>query len=340
MEKILTVVVPTYNMEKYLDRCLSSLIVEDSLMDVLEVIVVNDGSKDRSSEIAHSYGAKYPQTFIVVDKENGNYGSCVNKGIDLATGKYFRILDADDWFDNTGLKRFLQSLAEIDSDVVVTKFTSFCDDGSNHINGFGDNRKLNFLYDLSDPAIDFQPDIWQRMHQVTYRLGLLKSSALMLQTGISYTDTEYVYFPMKSAATILFLDVVLYQYCYSRDGQTMSLSSRKKSIGDMYRVAMRLLTDYVSQGNSTNKALQVSPLKSILELLYLTVLEDCPFSMKNNSYLLKVERVLKRDEYLKRFTGGLTVRDFHYVSFWRRWGFSRNSAPYRFYMRIKRSAQI
>ena len=81
MEKILTVVVPTYNMEQYLDRCLTSLIIDDDKMALLEVLVVNDGSKDRSSEIAHSYEARYPDTFRVIDKENGNYGSCINRMI-------------------------------------------------------------------------------------------------------------------------------------------------------------------------------------------------------------------------------------------------------------------
>ena len=102
MAKILTVVIPTYNMEKYLDRCLTSLIVTNNdLLERLEVIVVIDGAKDRSSEIAHSYQIRYPQTFIVIDKENGNYGSCVNRGVAEATGKYIKILDADDWFDLT-----------------------------------------------------------------------------------------------------------------------------------------------------------------------------------------------------------------------------------------------
>ena len=86
MAKILTVVIPTYNMEKYLDRCLTSLIVTNNdLLERLEVLVVIDGAKDRSSEIAHSYQIRYPQTFIVIDKENGNYGSCVNRGVAEAT---------------------------------------------------------------------------------------------------------------------------------------------------------------------------------------------------------------------------------------------------------------
>ena len=108
MDKILTVVIPTYNMEKLLDKCLTSLIVNDKeLMNQLEVLVVIDGAKDRSSEIAHSYEIKFPNTFRVIDKENGNYGSCVNRGLNEALGKYIKILDADDWFDSKGFKEYL-----------------------------------------------------------------------------------------------------------------------------------------------------------------------------------------------------------------------------------------
>ena len=101
MEKILTIIIPTYNMEKYLDKCLTSLIIEDKkLMKLLEVLVVIDGAKDRSSEIGHTYQDKYPETFRVIDKENGNYGSCINRGLKEAKGKYVKVLDADDSFDN------------------------------------------------------------------------------------------------------------------------------------------------------------------------------------------------------------------------------------------------
>ena len=82
MQKLLTIVIPTYNMQDYLHRCLDSLVLYDgTLMEQLEVLVINDGSKDNSSAIAHEYEAKSPNTFLVIDKENGNYGSCINRGL-------------------------------------------------------------------------------------------------------------------------------------------------------------------------------------------------------------------------------------------------------------------
>ena len=94
--KILSIIVPSYNMEAYLPKCLRGLVIDDKeLLGKLDVIVVNDGSKDRTSEIAHSFETKYPGVFRVIDKTNGHYGSCINAALPVAEGEYVKILDAD-----------------------------------------------------------------------------------------------------------------------------------------------------------------------------------------------------------------------------------------------------
>ena len=117
MDKVLSIIVPTYNMERYLDKCLSSLCVTDhNLLNTLEVLVINDGSKDASSKIGHRYHDEYPYVFRVIDKENGNYGSCINRGLKEATGKYIKVLDADDYFDSSVLGQYLDFLFEQEVD--------------------------------------------------------------------------------------------------------------------------------------------------------------------------------------------------------------------------------
>ena len=93
--KSLTILIPVYNTEKYIKRCLDSLLVPEVLDDI-EIIVVSDGSKDHSAEIVREYVERYPDTIILIDKENGGHGSTINAGIAAATGKYFRVLDSDD----------------------------------------------------------------------------------------------------------------------------------------------------------------------------------------------------------------------------------------------------
>ena len=121
MDKLLTIIIPTYNMEMFLKRCLDSLLLDDmTLLGKLEVLIINDGSKDSSSKIAHNYSEQHPCVFKVIDKENGNYGSCINAGLKVATGKYVKILDADDWFDNNQFLIYVKVLTSLDSDLVLT----------------------------------------------------------------------------------------------------------------------------------------------------------------------------------------------------------------------------
>lgn len=107
-EKLLSIVVPTYNMERYLARCLDSLLVP-SVIKHIEILVINDGSKDQSGVIAHNYQERYPQSVKVIDKENGGYGSVLNIGLLNASGKYFKVCDSDDWFDGEAFGNFVFS---------------------------------------------------------------------------------------------------------------------------------------------------------------------------------------------------------------------------------------
>ena len=99
MNKLFTIAVPAYNMELYLKRCLDSILLP-KLQNSLEVILINDGSKDNTLSIARHYEKQYPEMLKVIDKTNGGWGSAINCEIQEATGKYFKILDADDWFDS------------------------------------------------------------------------------------------------------------------------------------------------------------------------------------------------------------------------------------------------
>ena len=123
MNKVLTIIIPTYNMENYLHRCLGSLVIKDEeLFETLEVLVINDGSKDLSSVIAHEYQEKYTSVFRVIDKDNGNYGSCVNRGLKEAKGKYIKILDSDDLFNENIFPVFLKYLLSSDADLIISDF--------------------------------------------------------------------------------------------------------------------------------------------------------------------------------------------------------------------------
>ena len=119
--KVLTILVPVYNTEKYIRRCLASLLGPE-VLESIEVLVINDGSKDHSSEIAREYVEKYPDTVVLVDKENGGHGSTINAGVERAKGKYFRVLDSDDWFNTVEFVEYVNRLQSEDADLVVTDY--------------------------------------------------------------------------------------------------------------------------------------------------------------------------------------------------------------------------
>lgn len=118
MDKVLTVIVPVYNMEKYIRQCLESLVIGE-VLDRIEVLVVLEGSKDGSAEIAYEFVEQYPDTLRIIYKANGGHGSAINTGLMMASGEYVKILDSDDWVERmlsvgwwTALKRKGRSLPD------------------------------------------------------------------------------------------------------------------------------------------------------------------------------------------------------------------------------------
>ena len=120
--KLLSIIVPAYNMEAYLPHCVESILRTPSLAAV-EIVVVNDGSKDKTLRIARQYADRYTDTVRVIDKPNGNYGSTINAALEIVRGEYVKILDADDTFDGSRVAEYLAFLRKMKGvDMVVTPF--------------------------------------------------------------------------------------------------------------------------------------------------------------------------------------------------------------------------
>ena len=242
MDKILTIVIPTYNMQAYLRRCLDSLIVSEEQMAQLEVLVINDGSKDNSSAIAHEYQDKYPDTFRVIDKENGNYGSCVNRGLKEATGKYIKVLDADDWFDSDSFLGILKLMQKNDVDLFIT---DFCEVSINDVV----TQKMSLSGKPKWKVFDFanfcvNPFELIPMHFVAYRREMLIRINYCQSEGISYTDMQWVFLPMAYVITAFYAPICLYHYLIGREGQTMDKSVMKKSAKQLLKMVDGMVNAY------------------------------------------------------------------------------------------------
>lgn len=322
MGKLLTVVIATYNMEKYLDRCLSSLIIDNTeLMSELEVLVINDGSKDKSSEIAHSYEKNYPSTFRVIDKENGNYGSCINRGLKESTGKYIRTLDADDWFLTENVLSYLKFLKDNDSDLFITNVRSVVN------SSFGDSSYplpclMTFTLDKIGRNISDQ----LFMHSFTYRTDILKKLQYVQTEGISYTDTEWAFYPMFQVKTAIYYPEVIYCYDMSRDGQTMGASALVKNIW----MADKVLAKMVSNFNSQLSNVVLTSKQYVYDRLYCYLRREYAFYLIEHAKELNQDSLVKLDllicdnipDLYKELDNEIFSRkfmpSFRYIKSWRR----------------------
>ncbi len=214
MKKLLTVIIPTFNMESYISKCLDSLVNTGTRRDIsdIEILVVNDGSNDDSSAIAHYYESRYNGIVRVIDKENGNYGSCVNRGLSEATGKYVKILIADDVFLPEGFAEYLDEIRGNAADMIVNDYITV-DSAGCVINKFTFDlpRRSTFTLAKLQHVIP--------LHAVAYRTEILRRIGYRQTEGISYTDQEWIFWPLIAVEKIYYLPVNVYSYLLGRYGQ-------------------------------------------------------------------------------------------------------------------------
>lgn len=325
MEKILTIIIPSYNMEAYLERCLSSLLVEEDLMDLFEALVINDGSKDKTSEIGHRFEAAYPNTFRVIDKENGHYGSCVNRGLAEAKGTFVKILDADDSFDNDVFKEYLLFLekeavinsadvivsdyAEVDNDLKVKKVTCY----SSHPTPYS-------FAEVTD-ADRFE---WF-IHCLTYRTDILKNNHYQQTEGIAYTDQEWAFIPMAFAEVLIKYDKILYLYTVGREAQSVNPRVHAKNLWMEVAVVKRLVRFYSSHKNQLkelNRRFLFDRLQTIVTHLYQLYLLTFKKYIHQMEPLEELDGMLKSDcpeiyEATNLYVTRIARFSFHPIKNWR-----------------------
>lgn len=220
--KLLTVAVPSYNVEQYLNQCLDSF-ADDRLKAGLEVIIVDDGSQDRTAEIAREYVEKYPEIFRLISKENGGHGSAVNTGMDHATGKYFRIVDGDDWVHTDNMVKLLEVLEKSESDIVVDeKREVHMVTGDTQFFPLPDSVGRDWEYEFTD--ICEKPEVidCMMMHTMNTKTELLRANAIHLLEHIFYVDYEYIVKATTCAKTVTFVDLEIYQYLVGNVNQSVN----------------------------------------------------------------------------------------------------------------------
>lgn len=249
MNKILTLIVPIYNTQEYLPKCLNSLLVKEELMSGLEVLLIIDGSPDNSINIAREYEGKYPNTFKVINKDNGGYGSVLSRGIKEAQGKYCKVLDSDDWYDNQSFNQFLEILQNLDTDVVVTDYVrEYVFENRSELLTLP-NTKSYQLYSIDEDIKNLNKDIFM-MHRLAYKTEIVRQAQIDFPEKIFYTDTLFASIPLFFAKNLYYINLPLYRYFIGRDGQTISPNVIRKN-----RKGVEAVTKYLYQKYTQHKEL-------------------------------------------------------------------------------------
>lgn len=226
--KTLTISIAAYNVEEYIEEALNSLL-DPEIIDDLEVIVVNDGSKDYTSKIAHKYSSKYPDSIKVIDKENGGYGSTINTSLPLASGKYFRLLDGDDWYNRDVLKEYINCLKSSESDLIITPVVTV-------VNETGEKKVINPLSNLSHGTklsfSNYPEEKLLSMPMTCFKTMAIKGKNNRIREHCFYTDTEFILKNMSYCKTIEYYNLPVYLYRIGLDEQSMSLQGMRKHYKD------------------------------------------------------------------------------------------------------------
>ncbi len=237
--KLLTIAIPAFNIEKYLNRCIDSLISSKYLGE-MEIIIVDDGSTDGTTNIGNAYQNRFPDIVRFHRKENGGHGSTINKALELAKGKYFKVIDGDDWVDVQAFNKLVEYLREVTVDLVITNFVY--ENAYNNTKNIIDYRKFlypNEIYSGNQELV-FIPS----MHARVYLTELLQQIPLRLQENTFYVDMEYNYIPIPYIKNYIYYELNVYRYFIGRPDQSIGVTSLPKYFPDHERVINRLVEYY------------------------------------------------------------------------------------------------
>lgn len=237
--KILSISIAAYNVAECLGQAMISLTTEEDLLQQLEIIIVNDGSKDQTSQIAHDYASRYPDSVVVIDKENGGYGSTINASLAVAKGKYYKLLDGDDWYCTENLREFLDFLNDSSADWIVSPYYEVRESETKVINAHPEIKA-----EASDfNAIEIQNHTFV-MHEIAINTELFRNLNHPIAEKCFYTDLEYVYYAVACANTIARYEKPVYCYKLGVEGQSVSLTGIRKHYKDFPVVARRIFSFY------------------------------------------------------------------------------------------------
>lgn len=253
---VISFVVPCFNSADYMERCIKTLIPGD---DRGEIIIVDDGSTDATGTLADAWHDRYPDHIRVIHKANGGHGSAVNAGLDAAEGRYFKVVDSDDWLDEKSLETLLARMtAQSDGEQPVDLF--ICNYVYDHLNE-GRQKSMGYRRVFPNGRVvgwqeigHFSASQYLIMHALFFRTAVLREAGVVLPLHTFYVDNIFANKPLADVQTLCYLDVDCYHYFLGRDDQSVNEAVMMERIDQQIFV-----TKYLLDCVDLKKARAVSP---------------------------------------------------------------------------------
>ena len=288
----LSIIIPIYNVNKYLKECLESII--NQTLKNIEIICVNDGSTDNSLEIIMQFS--YDNRIIIINKINTGYGDSMNNGFDFVTGKYIGIVESDDFIDINMFKNLYKYTKKGNVDIIRCNFYLYWEKNKKHILYFQIIKELyNKIFNpIENNNIFFiQPSIWSGIYKKEF---LIKNNIKFLQTpGASYQDTSFFYKTLFKSKNVFYTNKAFYYYRQSNLNSSINNNTFKKALfihKELFEIEKYIKKDLkLYEKNkicfNTKKMLtllwnfyRVDKKKDYIKILYQEIYEI----LKNNSY--------------------------------------------------------
>ena len=281
MNKLLTIVIPVYKVEAYINKCLDSLIIDPELMEKLDIFIINDGTPDNSAEMSREYVKRFPGIFRQIDKENGGHGSVWNLGVKEAYGKYVKFLDSDDWLEN--LDTMVRKLDQADADLIITSCIAHCPGDvlwkleikdmefdrvydANRFDWLGNRSHYNYIFH----------------HCAIYKTEMLHQFLPLFPEKTSYDDSVLGAAPIVGAKTLVAWDLEVYHYIMNREGQSISSEVLMKNSKAMVSVQQSIISFIeshpISDPTSTKKVYFDATLPKLYDYGYRFTITNLPFA--------------------------------------------------------------
>ncbi|MDO4503103.1 MAG: glycosyltransferase family 2 protein [Coriobacteriia bacterium] len=258
--KTISFAVPCYNSAAYMDKCIESLLAcgED-----IEILIVNDGStKDNTAEKADEWEARYPGIIRALHKENGGHGSAVNMGLANASGRYFKVVDSDDWLDPEAMERVMSYLRpqcelQYPTDLVIANYVyEKVHEGTRTVMNYKNVFPQGVEFTWADTK-HFNPSQYLLMHSVIYRTEMLRDMGLQLPEHCFYVDNIFVYVPLTKVRTMYYLNVDMYRYFIGREDQSVNEKVMMGRMDQQLRVTRTMIDSVKLPEDASTKQLRV-----------------------------------------------------------------------------------